>query len=1704
MRKSRKGTFRRRRHASRAQRGLLSGRSLRFQNLESRLALSTTPTFIDFDSTSVSNPDEFVSVGDLTYFVATDTTNGRELWATDGTVQGTRLVSDINEGNDSSNPSGLVNVDGTLYFAAFTEEDGRELWTTDGTAEGTEMVADVFNGENSSNPAELVNVDGTLFFTAENSVNGIELWKSDGTAGGTMLVRDINFIFDIENATPGSSNPTNLTNVGGVLFFSADDGSNGTELWKSDGTVVGTQLVRDIFTGIEDDQPNSSFPGLFVAREDELFFVADTADEGPELWKSDGTEAGTVIVADINDGSEGAFTNASQMVVLDDILLFTADDGERGVELWRSDGTEAGTSIVQDIIEGADSGLSSLSSLTVLNGHLYFTADDGVNGAELWMSDGTEAGTVLVADINNAIADDDTPQSSNPAFFALVDGTIYFSAFTQSEGRELWQTDGTAEGTVLVDDYRLTASSFSPNNLTDVNGKLFFTGETEAGRELFTLEAGDSAQLSIYIDGELEEFPGLIGVQEDGSMAAAYTLTDDGQVFFDGLAGVTLAEFFTVWQTEGGLAGNNPDAILTSTQVLEYQTDFENTLQVFVDGQIVADFENYELVGGEQIDIVYGTNPVVAIVTNFGTILLELFETATPQTVDNFLNYVNDGDYVNSIFHRSVEDFVIQTGGFITNSTTFTDTSQFSNVPTDGNLQNEPGISNLLGTVAMAKLGGDPDSATSQFFFNLGDNSELDLPQNNSFTVFGQVLSMTTVDTIASLPIDGSNAIPFDELPVSFEDELAVIGSVEGQGELAGVAFYDLDGDATQDANEAGIAGARVFVDANSNDLFDEGEIFVLTDAEGRYLLQTVPSEVTVMIEPLAGGVFSDPNIADGYNVTVEIGREISALNFAFVVEQVPTGIDLATVSDTGVSDTDNLTSLNNSADRTFEVVVSGVVFGATVNLYADGTLIGSAIADGTEVTVTSDGTTVLADGVRELTATLTFGSVEGSPSDSLAITIDSATPAAITTSPVETVTYDELFAYDPDSTDEGNSGVTYSLEGAPAGMTIDPSTGAIAWTPTIGQTGPEEFTIRLSDEAGNSATQEVELTVLADLPVRPDAYSVDEDEIRTVSAALGVLNNDGGDEFGDLTAKLIDDPLHGTLTLNDDGSFTYVPDANFFGTDRFTYQAADDSVTGNVAQVTITVNPVQDDPVAIVDAYELNEDEVLSVDAANGVLFNDTDLDGDVLSAVLGTGPANGTLELDADGSFDYTPDEHFNGTDSFTYQVSDGNGTSDFVTVTLTVNSVEDSPIAADDQYDVDEDDTLEVDADLGLLDNDFDPDGDDLTLDLGETPQNGSVTLLSDGSFTYTPDADFFGTDSFTYVVSDGFREAEATVTITVNPTADDPTAVDDTITVVINGGLQGFTVLDNDTTAPDGLQTLAIVGITQGEQGGTVEISDDGQRVLYTPPVGFEGTDTFEYTIEDVDGLTSTATVLASVSIAPSGVIAGFVFLDSDEDGLLGTEEVGIPGALVTLTGTTLSGLEVERTAISAEDGSYSFDELNSGTYTVTQLQPAVYADGTESSDSPDAVIGVDDTGADEISNIVLDDNEDNTFDANNFAELRVASEYVSITWFFASNIGNTDYVRVVMADVEEARGNLALAEAIRNGLTTLDPEEEEAPSSNVAEAVNEESSALSEPATASAESASEEQEPSTVVEESAGSYEESADAAFAATADWIAE
>ena len=283
--------------------------------------------------------------------------------------------------------------------------------------------------------------------------------------------------------------------------------------------------------------------------------------------------------------------------------------------------------------------------------------------------------------------------------------------------------------------------------------------------------------------------------------------------------------------------------------------------------------------------------------------------------------------------------------------------------------------------------------------------------------------------------------------------------------------------------------------------------------------------------------------------------------------------------------------------------------------------------------------------------------------------------------------------------------------------------------------------------------------------PVAAD-QSVTTDEDTSIDVTLSATDVNGDV----LTFAIVDGPAHGSVTLLGNVA-TYTPSPNYNGADSFTFRANDGEFDSNSATVSITVTPLNDAPVAAPDSYSTDEDTLLTVAVALGVLANDSDVDGDMLTAILVTDVSHGTLALAADGSFVYTPAENFHGTDNFTYKASDGALESEPTTVTITVNTVNDWVVANDDEYETPAGVTLTVSA-PGVLVNDVLIDVDEtVSLMVQTQPSHGTLTLNQDGSFTYIPDSGFFGVDTFVYELHSAitlFGEFSDTATVTIKVT------------------------------------------------------------------------------------------------------------------------------------------------------------------------------------------------------------------------------------------------------------------------------------------------------------------------------------------------
>ena len=412
---------------------------------------------------------------------------------------------------------------------------------------------------------------------------------------------------------------------------------------------------------------------------------------------------------------------------------------------------------------------------------------------------------------------------------------------------------------------------------------------------------------------------------------------------------------------------------------------------------------------------------------------------------------------------------------------------------------------------------------------------------------------------------------------------------------------------------------------------------------------------------------------------------------------------------------------------------------------------------------------------------------------------------------------------------------------------------GTVTYTPDADFTGTDTFDYTIEDANGDTSTATVTV-IISDTPdAMNDTVATDEDE----PIVIDVLGNDGlGSEPTMITE--VTDPANGTVTINADGTVTYTPDPDFNGTDTFEYTITDANGNTSTAAVTVFVDPVPD---AIDDIASTDEDTPINIDvlADNG---NGADDQGDAPATVIAvTDPLNGTVTINADGTVTYTPDADFNGTDTFDYTIEDANGDTSTATVTVTVAT---TPDAQNDIVVTDEDTPLNIDV---LADNGNGADDQGAgpaTVTAVTDPANGTVTINADGTVTYTPDPDFNGTDIFEYTITDANgNTSTAAVTVFVDPV---PDAIDDIASTDEDTPLNIDVLADNGNGADDQGDAPATVIAVTDPLNGTVTINADG-TVTYTPDADFNGTDTFDYTIEDANGDTSTATVTVTVATAP---------------------------------------------------------------------------------------------------------------------------------------------------------------------------------------------------------------------------------------------
>ena len=487
-------------------------------------------------------------------------------------------------------------------------------------------------------------------------------------------------------------------------------------------------------------------------------------------------------------------------------------------------------------------------------------------------------------------------------------------------------------------------------------------------------------------------------------------------------------------------------------------------------------------------------------------------------------------------------------------------------------------------------------------------------------------------------------------------------------------------------------------------------------------------------------------------------------------------------------------------------------------------------------------------------------------------------------------------------------------------------SDGSFEYTPNNGFTGTDTFTYSASNGSSTSSNATISLIVHGgnQAPVAGNTnYSMAHDGNLSVGAP-GLLSRASDADGDTLTASEVTPPANGALSLMPDGSFMYQPAAGFTGTDSFTWEAQDG--TTNSVPATISIFVTNAAPVAVADTFNMQPGQTLT-NPAPGVLSNDTDADGDTLTAVLASNPSHGILTLNTNGSFTYQPTNNFIGTDSFTYSVSDGLSFSGAVaTVSIIVSNR--PPVAVADSYGACQNSSITV-LPPGVLENDTDPDGNPMIAATVGLPAHGGLIFSTNGGFVYSPDTGYSGPDSFTYAASDAYgTSVVATVSLTVTTNCTPPIAVEDSYITRPNETLSpnfdtGVLVNDEDENNLP-LSAQLVTGVSNG----TLTLNGDGS-FTYVPANNFIGDDSFTYKAFNGSGFSDIVTVSISVTDAVPVSVA-------DSFDVHGTNQLVVyaPGVLENDYDADDGDVIAAVLAAGPRHGILSLDQSGEFTYTAT--------------------------------------------------------------------------------------------------------------------------------------------------------------------------
>ncbi|NQZ12284.1 MAG: tandem-95 repeat protein, partial [Algicola sp.] len=700
-----------------------------------------------------------------------------------------------------------------------------------------------------------------------------------------------------------------------------------------------------------------------------------------------------------------------------------------------------------------------------------------------------------------------------------------------------------------------------------------------------------------------------------------------------------------------------------------------------------------------------------------------------------------------------------------------------------------------------------------------------------------------------------------------------------------------------------------------NNDSDGDGDTLSVTTAGATNGTASVNSDTTIDYIPNA-----DFNGVDTINYTITDGKGTASSTVTVNINAVP---------DVPVAVADSQTT---NEDTPVNIVVT------TNDTDADGdsiTLINATMATSNGgVAVLNDSTLTYTpnanfNGVETIIYNITDGTLTGTGTVTVTVTAVNDNPVAV----ADTInaTEDTLIAISPLTNDSDVDGDTLTITAANAGSgtaTIDGNN--INYTPSANFNGSDTVTYTISDGVGASpgiAASSIAVTIAAvdDPPIAvADTVSTNEDTLVNID----ILTNDI-EVDGDTLIVQSASASSGTVSIEPDKTLNYTPPADFNGSDTITYFIYDGTTVASTT-VAVTVNAVNDNPVAATDTITVNEDTLINID----VLANDSDAESGTLS-ITSQSALHGTVTVSSGPSLDYTPTADYNGADVITYGISDGTGGTATGIVNITVDPVNDAPVVTGETVSLNEDTSINV----NVLANDTDVEGTTLIVSGTPSAANGSVTLESDKTLSYIPTLNFNGSDTITYQVSDGTDTTNGSVAVTVDPIADNPIAVADSASTN-EDTLKNIDILSNDSDPDGGTLTVSAAGADNG----VVTIKAD-KTLDYVPNVNYNGSDTISYTIQNATG-PANSTVAVTVDPVNDAPTISPVSASVNENSANNTPVVSMTGSdvdgdsptySITSNSANIFGIDSNSGAITVADNtSLNYETLTSHTITVKAL------------------------------------------------------------------------------------------------------------------------------------------------------------------------